>query len=145
QQSQQPGESSAQPAQRSQSAQQPGQAQAQQPQSQQQTPERQAQQGQSQQQSSQQQAQQRPGQQQAGQQQASQRQAGQSGQSLQSLTSEHDNLSTFVRALEETGLAESIMGEGQNYTAFAPTDEAFEQHGDMDELMQPENREQLIE
>ena len=154
QQSQQPGESSAQPAQRSHSA-QPGQAQSQQPgQAQSQQPgQAQSQQRQSEQQSPERQAQQRPGQQagqqQAGQQQAGQRQAGQqagqSGQGLEALVSEHDNLSTFVRALQETGLAESIMGEGQSYTAFAPTNEAFEQHGDMEELMQPQNREQLIE
>ena len=65
-------------------------------------------------------------------------------QALQQLADEHDDLSTFVRAMQETGLADAVArGE---YTAFAPTNEAFEATGkSVDELLRPENQEQLIE
>jgi uncharacterized surface protein with fasciclin (FAS1) repeats len=64
--------------------------------------------------------------------------------SLDQLTQEHDNLSTFVRALRETGLAEELTGDTK-YTVFAPTDEAFQSMGrSVDQLLAPENRQQLI-
>lgn len=65
-------------------------------------------------------------------------------QALQSLADEHDDLSTFVRAMQETGLADAVArGE---YTAFAPTNEAFESlDKSVDELLRPENQEQLVE
>lgn len=64
--------------------------------------------------------------------------------SLERIVQEHDDLSIFVRALEVTGLGESITG-GTQYTAFAPTDDAFEElGGSVDELLAPDNREQLI-
>jgi len=83
-----------------------------------------------------QQAEQRSGQQQST--------PGGQSQSLQSLADEHDDLSTFVRAMQETGLADAVArGE---YTAFAPTNEAFDATGkSVDELLRPENQEQLIE
>jgi uncharacterized surface protein with fasciclin (FAS1) repeats len=65
-------------------------------------------------------------------------------ESLSQLAEKHDDLSTFVRALEETGLADSMTGDTQ-YTAFAPTDEAFEEMGrSVDQLFSADNREQLI-
>jgi uncharacterized surface protein with fasciclin (FAS1) repeats len=70
--------------------------------------------------------------------------SGQEGGSLDQLTAEHDNLSTFVRALETAGLAEELTG-GTQYTVFAPTDEAFSSLGrSVEELLAPENREQLV-
>jgi uncharacterized surface protein with fasciclin (FAS1) repeats len=72
-------------------------------------------------------------------------QRGQSGDSgsLDRIAEEHSELSTFVRALEVTGLADSITGNTQ-YTAFAPTNEAFEELGrSTEQLLAPENRERL--
>ncbi len=52
--------------------------------------------------------------------------------------------STFARAVEAAGLAETLASGGP-YTVFAPTDAAFAQlpAGTLDTLLQPENREQL--
>ena len=75
----------------------------------------------------------------AGQQQSS------DSEQLDQLAEENDDLSTFVEALKAAGMAESLT-DGTEYTLFAPTNDAFEQMSGMDteELMQPENREQLI-
>lgn len=63
---------------------------------------------------------------------------------LDQVAEDHEELGTFVAALEQAGLAEELTGSTP-YTIFAPTDEAFEAMGqDASELMQPENREQLI-
>lgn len=64
---------------------------------------------------------------------------------LDQLVQEHDDLSTFVEALQAAGMTESLTS-GTNYTVFAPTNDAFEQMSGMstEELMQPENRERLI-
>lgn len=55
-----------------------------------------------------------------------------------------EDLSMLATALEAAGLAESLAGEGP-YTVFAPTNEAFEQlpEGTLDQLLMPENRNQL--
>lgn len=62
---------------------------------------------------------------------------------LGALAEEEDDLSTFVKAVEQAGLGQAL--EGGTYTIFAPTNEAFES-GDqsVDELMKPENRDQLV-
>ena len=54
------------------------------------------------------------------------------------------NFSTLVAAAQAAGLADELMGEGP-YTVFAPTDEAFAMlpEGTVENLLQPENREQL--
>lgn len=54
------------------------------------------------------------------------------------------NLSTLVEAVKAAGLADDLMGEGP-FTVFAPTDAAFAElpEGALDDLMMPENREQL--
>ncbi len=146
QQSQQPGQERG-PSAQSQSSQsqsqqrEQGQSSAQQRQSEQPGQSSSAQQRQSQSQQPGQSSQQQQAQQRSSQQQGQQA----SGQGLQQLSQQHENLSTFVRLMEETGLADTITSGGQRYTAFAPTDEAFEQHGDMEELMRPENRERLVE
>jgi uncharacterized surface protein with fasciclin (FAS1) repeats len=70
--------------------------------------------------------------------------AEQAGQQLEQLAQQHGNLSTFVRAVQEAGLAEALVGTTE-YTIFAPTDEAFEQHDrSVEELLSSENREELI-
>lgn len=52
--------------------------------------------------------------------------------------------STLVSALKTAGLAETFMGEGE-FTVFAPTNDAFAAvpKATLDNLMKPENKEQL--
>lgn len=54
------------------------------------------------------------------------------------------NFTTLVSAVDAAGLAEDLMGEGP-YTVFAPTNAAFGAlpEGTVEELLMPENREQL--
>jgi uncharacterized surface protein with fasciclin (FAS1) repeats len=54
------------------------------------------------------------------------------------------DFTTLAAALEAAGLVETLQGEGP-FTVFAPTDEAFAAlpEGTLDELLLPENREQL--
>ncbi len=56
----------------------------------------------------------------------------------------NENLSTLVSALQAADLAETLKGEGE-YTVFAPTNDAFSKvpKATMDNLMKPENKEQL--
>jgi len=69
---------------------------------------------------------------------------GQGAQQLEQLAQQHGNLNTFVRAVQEAGMAEALVGTTE-YTIFAPTDEAFEQADrSVDELLRPENRDDLI-
>jgi uncharacterized surface protein with fasciclin (FAS1) repeats len=65
---------------------------------------------------------------------------------LDQLSAEHANLSTFVKAVKAAGLADALT-EGTAYTVFAPTDEAWESKDgkNVDELMQSENREELVD
>jgi uncharacterized surface protein with fasciclin (FAS1) repeats len=51
----------------------------------------------------------------------------------------------FLAAVEAAGYEETLRGEGP-FTLFAPTDEAFRQmrRADVDRLMQPENRDELL-
>jgi uncharacterized surface protein with fasciclin (FAS1) repeats len=51
---------------------------------------------------------------------------------------------TLAKALKTTGLHETLMGS-EPYTVFAPTDAAFKAmpNGNANELMQPENKDQL--
>lgn len=57
---------------------------------------------------------------------------------------EAGTFTTLLQAVEAAGLSETLAGEGP-YTVFAPTDEAFAAlpAGTLDELLLPENREQL--
>jgi uncharacterized surface protein with fasciclin (FAS1) repeats len=56
-----------------------------------------------------------------------------------------DDLSTLVVAVQRAGLVETLQGEGP-YTVFAPTDAAFAKlpPGTVDDLLKPENRDQLV-
>ena len=51
----------------------------------------------------------------------------------------------LAQALEAAGLVDVLKGEGP-FTVFAPTDEAFRAlpEGTLEELLQPENRDQLV-
>lgn len=55
-----------------------------------------------------------------------------------------DSLSTLVTAVQAAGLVDTLKGEGP-FTVFAPTNAAFEKlpEGTLDNLLLPENREQL--
>ncbi len=61
-------------------------------------------------------------------------------------TESHPKLTTFIGAIKKAGLIDKLNGTGP-YTFFAPTNEAFEAlpGGTLDELMEPENRQQLVE
>ena len=52
---------------------------------------------------------------------------------------------TLAAALDAAGLVETLQGEGP-FTVFAPTDEAFAAlpEGTVEELLKPENKEQLV-
>jgi uncharacterized surface protein with fasciclin (FAS1) repeats len=54
------------------------------------------------------------------------------------------SFTTLVAAVQAAGLAETLKGEGP-FTVFAPTDDAFAKlpAGTVDNLLKPENREQL--
>lgn len=53
---------------------------------------------------------------------------------------------TLVTAVQAAGLVETLKGEGP-FTVFAPTDEAFAKlpAGTVDDLLKPENKDQLVQ
>ncbi len=55
------------------------------------------------------------------------------------------SFTTLVAAVQAAGLEETLRGEGP-YTVFAPTDEAFAAlpEGTVENLLKPENKEQLV-
>ncbi len=55
------------------------------------------------------------------------------------------NFDTLVAAVKAAGLVEALQGDGP-FTVFAPTDEAFAKlpAGTIDNLLKPENKDQLI-
>ncbi|MFY0698168.1 MAG: fasciclin domain-containing protein [Balneola sp.] len=61
------------------------------------------------------------------------------------LTFETETLSTLATAVEAADLEATLQSEGP-YTVFAPTNEAFENlpEGVLNELLKPENKEQLV-
>ena len=61
-------------------------------------------------------------------------------------TAYKSNLKTLVAAIEAADLTDTLMNGGP-FTVFAPTDEAFAQlpEGTLDNLLEPENKEQLVE
>ena len=56
------------------------------------------------------------------------------------------NFDTLVAAVKAAGLVETLKGDGP-FTVFAPTDEAFAAlpEGTIDNLLKPENKDQLVE
>lgn len=67
-------------------------------------------------------------------------------ETIVAIASENDSFSTLVAALSAADLAEVLSGEGP-FTVFAPTDEAFAAlpEGTVEELLKPENKDQLVE
>jgi uncharacterized surface protein with fasciclin (FAS1) repeats len=59
-------------------------------------------------------------------------------------TAYKSNLKTLVSAIEAAGLTDTLMNDGP-YTLFAPTNEAFAAlpEGTLDELLKPENKDEL--
>jgi uncharacterized surface protein with fasciclin (FAS1) repeats len=59
---------------------------------------------------------------------------------------EAGSFNTLAQALEAAGLVGTLQGEGP-YTVFAPTDEAFAKlpEGTVEDLLKPENKEQLTD
>ncbi|WP_170329970.1 fasciclin domain-containing protein [Ruegeria arenilitoris] len=56
------------------------------------------------------------------------------------------SFNTLVAAVQAAGLVDTLKGDGP-YTVFAPTDEAFAAlpEGTVETLLQPENKDQLVE
>ena len=66
------------------------------------------------------------------------------GKDIVATAKEAGQFNTLASALQAAGLVETLQGDGP-YTVFAPTDAAFEKlpSGTLDELLKPENKEQL--
>lgn len=62
------------------------------------------------------------------------------------VASGNEAFSTLVAAVQAAGLVEVLAGEGP-FTVFAPTDEAFAKlpAGTVENLLKPENKDQLVE
>jgi uncharacterized surface protein with fasciclin (FAS1) repeats len=67
-----------------------------------------------------------------------------SSKDIVAVASGGENFKTLVAAVKAAGLVETLQGEGP-FTVFAPTDEAFAKlpAGTVENLLKPENREQL--
>jgi uncharacterized surface protein with fasciclin (FAS1) repeats len=61
------------------------------------------------------------------------------------LASTNASFKTLTKAVQAAGLTETLSGKGP-YTVFAPTDEAFAAlpQGTVENLLKPENKEQLV-
>ena len=61
------------------------------------------------------------------------------------ITTSDDSFSTLAAAIEAAGLTETLSGNGP-FTVFAPTNEAFAAlpEGTLEELLKPENRDDLV-
>jgi len=57
----------------------------------------------------------------------------------------NEQFKTLVAAVQAAGLVDTLKGDGP-YTVFAPTDEAFAKlpAGTVDDLLKPENKDQLV-
>ena len=67
-----------------------------------------------------------------------------SGKDIVAVAAGAENFKTLGAAVKAAGLVETLQGEGP-FTVFAPTDEAFAKlpAGTVENLLKPENREQL--
>lgn len=65
---------------------------------------------------------------------------------IAAIASSSDSFETLTAALEAAGLVDILNGTDE-YTVFAPTDEAFAAlpEGTLEALLQPENRDQLVQ
>lgn len=68
------------------------------------------------------------------------------GDDIVDIASSNDDFSTLVAAVSAAGLVDTLKGPGP-FTVFAPTNEAFAAlpEGTVENLLQPENRDQLVE
>lgn len=66
-------------------------------------------------------------------------------ETIVAVAASNDSFKTLTAALEAAGLTETLAGEGP-FTVFAPTDAAFAAlpAGTVEELLKPENKDQLI-
>lgn len=66
-------------------------------------------------------------------------------QTIVSVASNNQNLSTLVQAVKAAERAEMLSDTSATYTVFAPTNEAFDAlpEGALDDLMKPENKQKL--
>ena len=66
-------------------------------------------------------------------------------QTIVEIASSSDSFETLTAALQAAGLVDALQGDGP-FTVFAPTDEAFAAlpEGTLEELLKPENKDQLI-
>jgi uncharacterized surface protein with fasciclin (FAS1) repeats len=66
-------------------------------------------------------------------------------ETIVAVAASNDSFKTLTAALEAAGLTETLSGEGP-FTVFAPTDAAFAAlpAGTVEELLKPENKDQLI-
>lgn len=73
-------------------------------------------------------------------------QAGSSAKTIVDTAKEAGQFSTLLQAAEAAGLVDTLSGDGP-FTIFAPTDDAFAElpEGKLDELLMPENKDQLAE
>ena len=71
--------------------------------------------------------------------------ASKSTQTLLEATASRGGFSTFGKMVEAAGLSETLAGAGP-FTVFAPTDAAFAAlpTGQLDSLLKPENRKELV-
>ncbi len=67
-------------------------------------------------------------------------------QTIAEIAAGSESFTTLTTALEVAGLTDTLSGEGP-FTVFAPTDEAFAAlpEGTLEQLLQPENRELLVQ
>ncbi|EAU47392.1 fasciclin domain-containing protein [Salipiger bermudensis] len=67
-------------------------------------------------------------------------------ETIPAVAEEAGDFTTLLAAVEAAGLAETLSGEGP-FTVLAPTDAAFEAlpEGTLDELLMPENKDQLVD
>ncbi len=67
------------------------------------------------------------------------------GDDIVEVASSSDQFSTLVAAVSAAGLVETLQGDGP-FTVFAPTNEAFAAlpAGTVDNLLKPENKDQLV-
>ncbi|ABB57636.1 fasciclin domain-containing protein [Synechococcus elongatus] len=65
--------------------------------------------------------------------------------SILDIAKSNENFSTLVAAIQAAGLEEVLASNGQ-FTVFAPTNEAFAKlpQGQLEELLKPENKAQLV-
>ena len=68
-----------------------------------------------------------------------------SNQNLMDAAAANGSFKTFGKAVEQAGMSDTFRGVGP-FTIFAPTDAAFEKlpAGKLDNLLKPENKEELV-